>query len=64
MTPSKPVVNRHLRRHVEMERLFGADFLPVSRDALVALLAPPEEKAATDVKKAPELDWSRMKGQG
>lgn len=47
-----------------MERLFGADFLPVSRDALVALLAPPEEKAATDVKKAPELDWSRMKGQG
>ncbi len=24
-------MNRHLRRHLEMERLFGADFLPVRR---------------------------------
>lgn len=26
--------NRHLKRHLEMERLFGADFLPISKSAL------------------------------
>lgn len=28
--------NRHLKRHIEMERLFGADFLPISKGALRA----------------------------
>ena len=26
-------MNRHLKRHLEMERLFGVDFLPLSRRA-------------------------------
>ena len=29
-------MKRHLRRHVEMERLFGADFLPMSRSGAKA----------------------------
>lgn len=28
--------NRHLKRHIEMERLFGAEFLPISKSALRA----------------------------
>ncbi len=40
-------MNRHLRRHVEMERLFGADFLPVGRrPAAEAPKAPPRPRAA------------------
>lgn len=37
-------MNRHLRRHLEMESLFGADFLPLPRKARAASPAgfPPE----------------------
>lgn len=36
-------MNRHRRRHLEMERLFGADFLPLARRAVPAAprAAPP-----------------------
>jgi DNA polymerase len=34
-------VNRHLRRHAELERLFGADFLPISRKTGLPTQASP-----------------------
>jgi DNA polymerase len=41
-------MNRHLKRHLEMETLFGADFLPISRKK--PLPAPPDLPRRTETK--------------
>jgi hypothetical protein len=51
-------MNRHLKKHIEMERLFGADFLPVSRSALAAKVAEPEKR-----EEKAKLDWKKMRGE-
>jgi len=40
--------DRHLKRHIEMERLFGVDFLPISKGAL---RAKPELKGGSEQHK-------------
>lgn len=57
-------MNRHARRHLEMERLFGADFLPLSRASVPAKAARGPSEAAEV--RAPEggppefLDFRRQ----
>lgn len=44
--------NRHLKRHIEMERLFGADFLPISKDAQRAKLEPKGDGSQLEANRA------------
>ena len=58
-------MNRHLKRHLEMERLFGADFLPLRRRGPEATQRkttsttqrPPVRKESPPVAKAPGFDY-------
>jgi len=52
-------MNRHLRRHLEMERLFGADFLPIPKSqrrspiVFVAPRAPRKQEEDSEAKNEP-----------
>ncbi len=56
-------MNKHLRRHVEMERLFGADFLPIAKSGRRAQEAPgpAPRPAAAAAPAPPEFDEFRGK---
>jgi DNA polymerase len=51
-------VTKHLKRHVELERLFGADFLPIARSPAAPAANPPPPS-----KSPPEPPSTAKKGE-
>ena len=46
-------MKRPLKKHAEMETLFGADFLPLSKRALAAKAAAPSPSISKEAPPAP-----------